>query len=369
MIPIKQTRIAAFLAGALAAAPLSAAADITFAVVGAMSGPFTKIGTEFKQGARGAVESINADGGVLGQKLAYIVRDDECNAAKASKVAEEIVAMKIPFVVGHLCSEASIAASDIYEAAGVVQISPSSTNPNYTERGLKYAFRTTGRDDMQGFVIAEHILRNFKTKRLGIAYQDKEYSRGVAEVTKRFLNQGGIEELFFMKLPSEPDDFSAVFDEIKKMNVNVLLFPGHPGAVMKLASQIKQKGVTIRVIGADAFSGITFTDENRRNFDGYQFSFPPDPADDRRNRAITKRYKSQGYKPQAFTYYTYGAVQAWAQAARKAGTVNAAEVAQALRSRKFKTVLGEISFDAKGDISNPGFVMYFFNKGKRYYLD
>ena len=218
-------KVAAATLAALTILPFSAQiarADITFAVVGGMSGPFAKIGEEFKQGARGAVEQINADGGVLGQKLSFIVRDDECNVAKAEKIAEEIVQRKIPFVMGHLCSDASIAASSKYEKAGIIQISPSSTNPNYTDRGLKYAFRTTGRDDMQGFVIAEHILRNFKTKRLGILYEDSQYSKGVATATKRFLNQGGTQELFYMKAPAAPFDFSPVFKAIKTNKVNVV---------------------------------------------------------------------------------------------------------------------------------------------------
>ncbi len=367
-MPIPHLRMAATLVGLLTI-PATLHADTTFAVVGAMSGSFTKIGNEFKQGARGAVEHINGSGGVLGKRLSFIVRDDECDPAKAIEIAEEIVQKKIPFVMGHLCSDASIAASGIYEKAGTIQISPSSTNPKYTERGLKYVFRTTGRDDMQGFVIAEHIVRNFKTKRLGIVFERTDYSKGVASVTKEFLNKGGIQELFYLEAPKKPYDFSPLFQQIKTHKVNVLLFPGLPGPVMELARQIKAAGIKIRLIGSDSFSGITITKENRRDFDGIQFSFPPDPADDRRNKAITKRYKNEGYKPEAFTFYTYGAVQVWAQAVKKAGTMNAEAVSTALRSRKFKTVLGEISFDQKGDISNPGFVMYYFNKGKRYYLD
>jgi len=350
-----------------AASPVKA--DITFAVVGGMSGPFEKIGKEFTEGARGAVEAINEAGGVLGQKVSYIVRDGKCDAKEAVKIAQEIVAKKIPFVMGHLCSDASIAASSIYEKAGVIQISPSSTNPTYTDRGLKYVFRTTGRDDMQGFVIAEHILRSFKTKTLGIAFEDAAYSRGVANVTKEFLNKGGMQEKFILEFPKETADFSKLIGQIRDNKVDVLLFPGFPGSMISFAEQAKKAGVKVRMVGGDSFSGIKFTDENKRLFDGTQFSFPPDPADDRRNRKITKKYKKQGYKPQAFTFYTYGAIELWAQAVNKAGTLEASAVSRTLRSQKFNTVLGEVNFDAKGDISNPGFVMYFFNKGKRYYLD
>jgi len=349
--------------------PSAVKADITIAAVGGMEGPFSKMGEEFKQGTRGAVERLNEQGGLLGQKVKFIVRDDNCNADQAKKVATELVALKVSMVMGHLCSDTSIAASDIYEKNGIIEISPASTNPKLTERGLKYIFRTTGRDDMQGFVIAEHILRNYKTKSIGIIVDDNGYSKGVAEIAKKFLNKGGMHEVFFKTAPAEPFDFSAILTEVEKQKVELLLYPALPGPMFGLAAQMKKKGMKIRVVGADAFSGIKFTKENRRDFDGMQFSFPPDPKDDRRNRPIVKKYKAQGYKPEAFTFYSYAAVQAWAQAVHKAGSLNAADVSNALRSEKFDTVLGQISFDEKGDITNPGFVMYFFNKGKRYYLE
>lgn len=357
-----------FLVGALLM-PTMAKADITIAVVGGMEGPFEKIGIEFKQGVRGVVDVINENGGLLGQKLIVIVRDDKCDADEAVEIANEMVTLKVSMVMGHLCSHASIAASVIYEKAGIIEISPSSTNPEYTERGLKNIFRTTGRDDIQGFVIAEHVIRSYKTKKIGIVYGDNTYSKGVAEITKKFLNQGGVQEEFYEEAPEEPFDFAPVFALIKKNNVDVLLYPGLPGAIVAFTTQAKEKGVKVRLIGSDAFSGIIFDDKNRRYLDGAQFSFPPDPKDDQRNKAIVKKYKAQGYKPEAFAFYSYGAVEVWAQAVKKAGSLNADQVSKTLRSEKFDTVLGSINFDEKGDISNPGFVMYLFNKGKRYYLD
>jgi len=347
----------------------AALADVTIAVVGAMGGSFKKIGVEFKQGVRGAVEEINSKGGLLGKKLKYIVRDDDCNKDKAVKIAHELVELKVTMVMGHLCSDASIAASTIYEKAGIIEISPSSTNPKYTDRGYQLIFRTTGRDDMQGFVIAEHIIRSYKTKKLGILFEDNDYSKGVVEVTKKFLNQAGIKEAFHEKAPTEPYDFSTIIEKMDKEKIEVLLFPGLPASVEAFAAQAKKAGTKVRLIGSDAFSGVTFTKENRRHMDGAQFSFPPDPKDDRRNKKVVKKYKSEGYKPEAFTFYSYGAVEVWAKAVAKAGTFDASKVAQTLRTEKFDTVLGEINFDEKGDVSNPGFVMYIFNKGKRYYLE
>lgn len=366
---LKSSSWAAITLAGMIAAAAPARADITFAVVGGMSGPFTKIGEEFKQGSRGAVEAINEAGGVLGEKLAFEVFDDECNAEKAVEIANQIVAKKIPFVMGHLCSDASIAASPIYEKAGIIEITPSSTNPGLTERGLKYVFRTIGRDDTQGFVLAEHILRSYKTKKLGIIYEDSDYGKGISEVTKKFLNQAGMQEAFILQLTKDKPDYQEVLAKIRDNKVNLILLAAFPGIATEFIPMLRKEDKKIKIVGGDTFTGIAFTKENRRNYDGAQFSFPPDPADDRRNKAIKKKYRKAGYKPEAFTFYTYGAVQVWAQAVEKAGSLKADAVAKALRTRKFNTVLGEISFNEKGDISNPGFVMYFFNKGKRYYFD
>jgi len=364
----RQTILALFVFGILSL-PVAAVADITIAVVGGMAGPFAKMGEEFKQGTRGAVRDINGNGGLLGQRVTFVVRDDNCNADEAKKIALELVEIKVAMVMGHLCSDASIAASGIYEENGIIEISPSSTNPAYTERGLKNVFRTTGRDDMQGFVIAEHILRNFRTKRLAIIVDDNGYSRGVANVAKKFLNQGGMNEVLFETAPAEPFDFTKLLQSLTTNKVDLVLYPGLPGPMISLATLAREKGAKFRVVGADAFSGIKFDKSNRRAFDGYQFSFPPDPKDDKRNREIVKKFKTGGYDAQAFTFYSYAAIQVWAQAVQKANTLKAAEVARALRAGKFSTVLGDIGFDEKGDITNPGFVMYFFNKGKRYYLE
>ena len=349
--------------------PAAVQAEIKFAVVGGMSGPFEQIGSWFKNGSRGAVEEINAAGGLLDGQVDFMVRDDECNPEKAKAIAEELAGLKVPFVMGHLCSDASIAAADVYEKNGIIAISPSSTNPGLTDRGMANIFRTTGRDDMQGFVLAEHILRNFKTKPLAIVYDDLAYSRGVVDVAKKFLNQAGKKEVCMEAAPGEPYDFSAILDRIEEKKVQVVLYPAMPDQLASFVKQRKKRGLKFQLLGGDTFTNVVLEKEDIRLLDRVQFSFPPDPAHDRRNRPIVKKFKAQGIKPEAFTFYSYAAVQVWAEAVREAGTVNAAAVSKVLKSRKFDTVLGEIGFDEKGDISNPGFVIYVYNKGKKYYFE
>ncbi len=349
--------------------PVTSQAKTIFAVVGGMSGQFEQIGNWFKNGALGAVEEINSSGGLLGDQVEFIARDDECDPSKAKAIAEELVELKVPFVMGHLCSDASIAASGIYEKNGIIAISPASTNPALTENGMSNIFRTTGRDDMQGFVLAEHILRNYKTKTLAIVYDPIIYSRGVVDVAQKALNQAGKQEVLFEQAPEAPYDFSALFDKIEEKNVHVVLYPAMPDRVTELVKQRKKRGLKFQLLGGDTFTNIILDKKDVRLLDGVQFSFPPDPAHDRRNKSIVKNYRAKGVKPEAFTFYSYAAVQVWALAVREAGTVKAAEVSKVLKSRKFDTVLGEISFDEKGDISNPGFVIFIYNKGEKYYFE
>ena len=349
--------------------PATSQAKTIFAVVGGMSGQLEQIGNWFKNGALGAVEEINSSGGLLGDQVEFIVRDDECDPSKAKAIAEELVELKVPFVMGHLCSDASIAASGIYEKNGIIAISPASTSPALTDRGMSNIFRTTGRDDMQGFVLAEHILRNYKTKTLAIVYDPITYSRGVADVAKKFLNQAGKQEVLFEQAPEAPFDFSELFDKFEEKKVQVLLYPSMNAQGAELVKQRKKRGLKFQLIGGDTFTNTNLDKKDVRLLDGVQFSLPPDPSHDRRNKSIVKNYKAKGIKPESFTFYSYAAVQVWALAVREAGTLKATEVSKVLKSRKFDTVLGEISFDEKGDISNPGFVIYYFNKGKWYYFE
>ncbi len=345
-----------------------AQSDITIAVVGAMSGQFEGVGSEFKQGVRGAVEDINASGGLNGKKIIVIDRDDECNPEKAVTIAKELVNIRVALVVGHLCSGASIAASEIYSKQSIIQISPASTAPNFTERGLDNVFRTCGRDDMQGFVIAEHIVRKYPLKKVGIGYDESTYSFGLATLTKKFLNKNGIKEDFFIKLPSNETDFSSVLEKISKNKVDVLFFPSYAASATQILKQAKKMKVEFQFVGSDTLMNDDFLNLAGDLTEGVEISFPPDPSHDRRNRKLVRKYKKKGLNPEAFTFYSYAAVQVWAQAAQKANTISGDKVINSLKTSDFNTVLGKVTFNKNGDISQPGFVMYGFFNGEADYL-
>ena len=148
---MKTLRLIGLAAGlGLACAGSAAAQDITIGIAGPMTGQYATFGQQFKNGATLAVADINAAGGVLGKKLKMDIEDDACDPKQARSVAEKLVGRNVPVVIGHFCSGSSIPASDVYADAGVLEITPASTNPKFTERGMWNLFRVCGRDDQQG---------------------------------------------------------------------------------------------------------------------------------------------------------------------------------------------------------------------------
>src|SRR5271169_1343482 len=173
------------------------AQDLTIAVAGPMTGGESAFGRQMKNGAEMAVADINAGGGLLGKKLTLDVEDDACDPKQARSVAEKIASAKIPFVAGHYCSSSSIPASEAYAEGNVLQITPASTNPTFTERGLWNTFRVCGRDDQQGAVAGAYLAKTFAGKNIAILNDKTTYGQGLADETKKALNKAGVQEKMF----------------------------------------------------------------------------------------------------------------------------------------------------------------------------
>ena len=171
-----------------------AKADITIATVGPITGQYASFGAQMKAGAQQAVDDINAAGGVLGQKLVLEVGDDACDPKQAVAVANQLAAKGVAFVAGHFCSGSSIPASSVYADAGIIQISPASTNPKFTdERPGPGTFRVCGRDDQQGAVAGKFLADHFKGKNIAIIDDKSTYGKGLADQTRMALNARGRE--------------------------------------------------------------------------------------------------------------------------------------------------------------------------------
>ncbi|RCK52614.1 ABC transporter [Thalassospira profundimaris] len=357
-------------ASALVLSMGAAKADITIATVGPMTGPYAAFGEQMRQGATKAVEDINAAGGVNGEKLVLEVGDDACDPKQAVAVANQLVSKDVALVAGHFCSGSSIPASEVYNEEGIIQISPASTNPQLTERGLDNVFRVCGRDDQQGEVAGKYLAKHFADKRIAIVHDKQAYSKGLADETKKFLNEAGVKEVMYEAITPGEKDYSALVTKLKSENVDVLYYGGYHTELGLIVRQMRAQGMDTLAMSGDAINTLEYWSITGDAGAGTMFTAGPALEKDPRNADLVKYFEAKGYKPEGYTLYTYGAIQAWAEAANKAGTTDFDPVVKELKSGdKFDTVLGSISFDSKGDVAAPGYVFYKWENGTYDYAD
>jgi len=345
----------------------SARADMLVGIAGPMTGPDAALGEQVKRGGEKGVADLNAKGGPLGQKLQAVIGDDVCDPKQAVSVANDLVTKKVVVVIGHVCSSSSIPASSVYADAGIVQISPSSTNPKFTDRGLTNVFRVCGRDDSQGPTAADYVAANLKGKTIAIIDDKQTYGQGLAQAFQGELNKKGIKEVIYEEINAGEKDYSALVTKLKEAKVEVVYYGGYYAEAGLIVRQAKEQGLNAQMIGGDGLADQQFWAIAGTAGEGTLMTFGPDPALDPANAELVKWFENEKYPPEAYTLYAYAAVQAWATAVTKAGSFDAAKVEAALRSNKFQTALGTLSFNDKGDLTNPGFVVYVWTNGKSVY--
>ncbi len=337
------------------------AQDITIGLAAPMTGQYASFGTQLKNGAEQAVADINASGGVLGRKLRLEIGDDACDPKQARSVGEKFAGMRVPVVIGHYCSSSSIPASDAYLDGGVLQITPASTNPLFTDRGMWNTFRTCGRDDQQGSVAGNYIAKHFRGKNVAILQDKSTYGKGLADQMKKALNKAGVKEKMYEGYTQGDKDFNALVSKMKANAIDVVYVGGYHTEAGLILRQMRAQGMTSQMIAGDAIATKEFWSITGPAGEGMMFTFGSDPRKRPTAAAIVKEFKDKGVDPEGYTLYTYAAVQVWAQAAAKAGTIDPQKVAAAIHRGSWDTVLGPITYDKKGDISTVDYVLYRWN--------
>src|SRR4051812_44181357 len=342
----------------LALSSTALAQDITVAVAGPMTGGESAFGRQMKNGAEQAVVDINAAGGVLNKKLALEVGDDACDPKQARSVAEKFASAKIPFVAGHYCLSSPLPASEAYADGNLLQITPASTNPLFTERKLWNVARVCGRDDQQGLVAADYIAKNFKGKNVAILNDKTTYGKGLADETKKALNKAGFTEKMFESYNKGDKDFTAIVSRMKRDNIDLVYVGGYHQESGLIVRQMRDQGLKTVLRGGDARAEKNFAPTPAPAGDGTLFTFGPDPRNKPTAKKIVEAFKAKNIDPEGYTLYTYAAMQVWSQAAKKAGTTDAKKVMAAIKAGKWDTVIGPIEYDAKGDIKQLDYVVY-----------
>jgi branched-chain amino acid transport system substrate-binding protein len=366
---MKKLILAGLAASFSLAVATTAQADITIAVAGPITGQYASFGAQMRAGAEQAVADINAKGGILGQMLKLEVGDDQCDAKQAVAVANKFVGKGVVFVAGHFCSSTSIPASSVYAEEGVIQISPASTNPKYTDnRPGPGIFRVCGRDDQQGKVAGAFLAGKFKTMNVAIIHDKTAYGKGLADETRKAMNAAGKKATLYEAYTAGEKDYTALVSKLKQNKINALYVGGYHTEAGLIVRQMRDQGMKTVLVSGDALVTAEYWSITGKAGEGTLMTFSPDPRKNPIAAPLVKVFKAKGIDPEGYVLYTYAAIQAWSDAVKKSGSLKPGAVIKALNAGQFNTVLGKLRFDNKGDVSLPGYVFYEWKNGKYDYM-
>ncbi len=334
------------------------------AVVGPITGQYASFGAQMKNGGELAVEDINAAGGVFGKKLDLEIGDDACDPKQAVAVANQMTGNNVALVAGHYCSGSSIPASKVYAEANMVQISPASTNPAFTDnRAGPNIYRVCGRDDQQGGVAGKYIASHFADKNVAFIHDKTAYGKGLADETKKAMNEAGKQEAMYEAITAGEKDYSALVSKLKQANIDLVYFGGYHTEAGLIIRQMRDQGMNTILMGGDALITQEFWSITGPAGEGTLMTFSPDPRKNPAAAEVVKRFKDKGIEPEGYVLYTYAALQAWKQAAEKAKSIESADVVKAMNDTEFDTVIGKFKFNEKGDPNLPPYAVYRWSNG------
>jgi branched-chain amino acid transport system substrate-binding protein len=344
--------------------------DTPIAIVAPITGQYASFGAQMKNGGEMAVSDINAAGGVLGKKLGLSIGDDACDPKQAVAVSNQMTGAGVKLVAGHYCSGSSIPASKVYAEGDVVQISPASTNPTFTDdRAGPNIYRVCGRDDQQGGVAGKYLANHLGDKKIAFVHDKTAYGKGLADETRKAMNEAGKQEVMYEAITAGEKDYSALVSKLKQADVDVLYFGGYHTEAGLIIRQMRDQGMHTILMGGDALITQEFWSITGDAGEGTLMTFSPDPRKNPAAAEVVKRFKDKGIEPEGYVLYTYAAIQTWKQAAEKARSTESADVVKAMNDTEFDTVIGKFKFNEKGDPNLPPYAVYRWSNGTYEQID
>ncbi|WP_447988921.1 branched-chain amino acid ABC transporter substrate-binding protein [Achromobacter spanius] len=352
------------VAAALAFASGAHAQTIKIGVVGPTTGAVTQYGDMVREGVDTAIERINAAGGVNGKKLEAVVIDDGCEPKQGPVAANRVVNSKIGFVVGHVCSGATIAAADIYNNEGVVMVTPSATAPAVTDgKNYEFIFRTIGRDDQQGPAAAQFILEKIKPKKAAVLHDKQSYGQGIATAVKNDLEKGGVPVAIFEGVNAGDSDYSAVITKLKAQGVDFVYYGGYHPEMGLLLRQAAEQGVKAKWMGPEGTGNPDINAIAGDAVEGMLLTLPADFTQNAANADIVKAFEAKKRNASgAFQMTAYAATQVIADGIKGAGSDDPTKVAKYLHANSFDTPIGKVSWNKQGDLTNFKFDVFTWHK-------
>jgi branched-chain amino acid transport system substrate-binding protein len=352
---------------ALMAGP-AAAADITVAVAGPMSGKFKMLGEQMRVGAELAVSELNRTGGVNGRKVVLVAVDDRCDQIQSAVAAKDLVRRKATMVAGHLCSRASIVAAKIYARAGIIMITPGSTHPQLTDiarrSGWRNVFRVCGRDDDQGIAAAQLLVTQYRGKKIAILHDQSQYGRSLARRVQRSVRKLGLREALFQPYRPDQANFARIVAKLKSAKIDAVFLGGYYPEGAAIIRKAHEKAFTPQFVAGDAFVTDDFWKTAGKAGEGTLVTFHADPRSRPEAKAVLQAAKKANKSLGFYGIYTYAAIEVWAAAAKSAKSVKMAEVSRRLRAGRYPTAIGTLQFNDKGDVRGSRYVWYVWRDGK-----
>jgi branched-chain amino acid transport system substrate-binding protein len=366
------------LAGAIAFALAGAASAqeqvVKIGHVGPISGPIAHLGKDNEYGARMAIDELNAKGVTIGGKkvkFEMLAEDDGADPKQGTAVAQKLVDAKVNGVIGHLNSGTTIPASKIYSDAGIPQISPSATNPKYTQQGFKTTFRVVANDGQLGGTLGKYAVQTLKAKKIAVIDDRTAYGQGVAEeFVKGAKKAGGAQIVAQQYTNDKATDFNAILTAIKSKNPDVIFFGGMDAVGGPMMRQMKQLGIKAKFMGGDGIcteglaklAGDAISDDQVvcAEAGGVVESQKKGMEDFR--AAFKQKFNIE---VQLYAPYVYDATMVMVEAMKKAGSADPAKYLPELAKIQYKGVTGPIAFDSKGDIKDGTLTLFTYKGGKR----
>lgn len=358
----------------LAASPAGAQTEVRIGTASPLSGPGAHQGKDIENGARMAIDDLNAKGiAIGGRKIKWVLQpeDDASDPKTGTAVAQKLVDARVAAVVGHLNSGPTVPASKIYASAGIPQISPAATTPVYTNQGYKTAFRVVANDNLIGSTLARHALGALKAKRIAVIDDRTAFGQGLADQFARAVRStGGATIVSRQFTHDKATDFSAILTQIRGHKPDVIFYGGMDAVAGPMLKQMKTLGLQARFVSGDGvcseklplLAGDALGDD--KVFCAVAGGVSG--AQEARFTAFTERFRQRyGTPVETYAPYAYDAVMVFAAAMQQAGSTEPARFLPALAAVRHEGVTGSIAFDPKGDLRNAAMTLYTYRQGRK----
>jgi branched-chain amino acid transport system substrate-binding protein len=345
--------------------------------VAATSGGIAHLGKDNENGARMAVDELNAKGVLIGGKryrVELLAEDDASDPKQGTAVAQKLVDAKVRGVIGHQNSGTTIPASKIYFDAGIPQISPSASNPKYTRQGFNTAFRNVANDEQLGAALARYAVQDGKARQIAVIDDRTAYGKGLAdEFVKNVKKSGAASGARIVAQQFTTDkatDFNAILTAIKASKPDLIFFGGMDAVAGPMLRQMKQLGMPVRFMGGDGMCSDSVPRLAGEGMaDGQVICAEAGGVEPQQQKALDDfraAYRRRfGVDVMTYAPYTYDATLAMVAAMQQAGSPDPAVYLPVLAKSSYKGVTGTVAFDARGDVKDGKLTLYTFKGGKR----